>query len=277
MHTLFKNKGDSNMKKIIKFFAWLIAILVILLVALYFTLDFWIKTGIEKVVPQITGTPVTVSSVSISPFQGKATIKGLDVKNPKGFTTPSAFKLGEISVHLDVRSVLSNTIIVKLVKIDGPEAAFELADGKTNISVIQKNIESFTGAPAESKKEEKKEDKKSDKPAKKVIIEKLDFTNGSVRLAVAGKDIKVPLPNIHMEDIGRDKPTTIGQMVAKVLDIFSIESLKSFANSGKEMLKSAGKEVQKQFDGLKDNLKKGTDSLKESGESLKNNIKGLFN
>lgn len=267
----------SSMKRVIKFFAWFVAILVVLLIALYFTLDFWIKTGIEKVVPQITGTPVTVSSVSVSPFQGKATIKGLDIQNPKGFTTPSAFKLGEISVHVDINTVLSDTIVVKSVKIDGPEAAFELADGKTNISVLQKNIESFTGTPDETKKKEtKKAEEKSDKPAKKVIVDDLQFTNGSVRLAAIGKDIKVPLPSIHMKDIGRDKPTTIGQMVAKILDIFSIESLKSFANSGKEMLKSAGKELQNQVEGVKDNLKKGADSLKESGENLKNNIKGFF-
>ena len=102
------------------------------------------------------------------------------------------------------------------------------------------------------------------------------FSNGGIRLALAGKDIRVPLPSIHMTDIGRDKPTTLQQMVAKILDIFTVESLKSFATSGKEMLKSAGKEIQKQWDGLTDNVKKGTDSLKETGKNLKDNIKGFF-
>ena len=263
------------MKKLIKVLVWFVAIIVILLVAVYFSLDFWIKTGIEKVVPQVTGTPVTVDSVSISPFQGKLTIKGLDIQNPKGFTTPSAFKLGEIFVHVDVQSVFKDTIVVKSVKIDGPEAAFELANGTTNIAAIQKNVESFTG-PSTEKTSKKDEKAHASKPAKKVVVDDLVFSNGAIRLAIVGKDVKVPLPNIHLTDIGRNKPTTIQQMVAQILDIFSTESLKSFAKSGKEILKSAGKEIQKQWDGLTDNVKKGTDSLKETGKNLKDNLKGFF-
>ena len=264
------------MKKLVKFLLWFVAILAVLLIAVYLTLDFWIKTGIEKVVPQVTGTPVTVDSVSVNPLQGKLTIKGLDINNPKGFTTPSAFKLGEISVHVDIDSILTDTIVVKSLKIDGPEAAFELANGTTNIAAIQKNIESFTG-PSTGKTTAKKDEKAdASKPAKKVVVDDLVFSNGAIRLAVVGKDIKVPLPSVHMTNIGRDKPATIQQMVAKILDIFSIEALKSFASSGKEMLKSAGKEIQKQFDDVKDNLKKGTDNIKETGKNLKNNIKGLF-
>ena len=58
-------------------------------------LDGLIKEAVEKVGTEATQAKVTLNEVSISIKSGSGELRGLNVANPKGFKTPSAFELGD--------------------------------------------------------------------------------------------------------------------------------------------------------------------------------------
>lgn len=72
------------------------------MVVLVSNLDSIIKTAVEEVGSEATQAKVTLSEVEISADEGKAALRGFSVSNPAGFETPSAFKLGEVAVTLDM-------------------------------------------------------------------------------------------------------------------------------------------------------------------------------
>ena len=53
---------------------------------LYSSKDALVKAAIEKFGPEITGVAVTVEGVKLDPLEGKGTISGLKVGNPKGLS-----------------------------------------------------------------------------------------------------------------------------------------------------------------------------------------------
>lgn len=208
------------MKRTLKILLAVSAVLVVLLivgvVALYLSLGRLVKTGVETLGPTFTGAPVKVESVSFSAFSGKVRIKGVDVANPAGFKSPSAFRLGEIRVQVAPGSIFTDTVVVKEIFIDAPEVTYEMGLKGSNVGKIQENVEAATGggqaAPTPAAKPAG--------PGKKVIIEDLQVQNGKVRVAdaIVGAGITVPLPPVHMKDIGKDtQGASVGEAVEVVI------------------------------------------------------------
>ena len=67
------------------------------------------KTAVEEASSEATKAKVTLNEIHIL-ADGKGAIRGFLVGNPAGFETPSAFKLGEVSVSLDIGPVSSDTV-----------------------------------------------------------------------------------------------------------------------------------------------------------------------
>ena len=120
------------MKKIALIGGGLVVVVVVAVVFLISNLDSLIRTAVEEVGSEATQAKVTLSEVEIS-TEGKGALRGFIVGNPSGFETPSAFKLGEVSVSLDIASVTGDTIRIHEVLINGPEVTFELKAGGSNL------------------------------------------------------------------------------------------------------------------------------------------------
>jgi hypothetical protein len=65
---------------------------------LYSSLGSLIKAAVEKYGSEITQAKVRLNAAEVSATSGTGALRGLYVGNPQGFKTPSAFKLGEISL-----------------------------------------------------------------------------------------------------------------------------------------------------------------------------------
>src|SRR6267143_6418065 len=105
-----------------------IAVLVLLVVAVGLSIYFLgsiVKKGVETVGPQITGTEIKLDSATLSLLSGSGKLKGLLVGNPQGFKTPSAIKVGSVSVGVAPGSVLSGKVHVREVRVEAPEITFE--------------------------------------------------------------------------------------------------------------------------------------------------------
>ncbi len=278
-------KKKSWIKRIFKFFAWLIVILAILIVAVYLTLGIIVKKAVTTAVPPITGTTVDVEDIDLSLLSGHISIKGFKIGNPDGFTAPSIFELGSIVVEFEPKSILSDKIIIKKVAINKTSAAAEIDKrGEVNIMVLQQNIENYLNQGSATTAADKKTStttSESGGSGKKVIIKDLTINDSKLQLGVIGQVMTINLPNIHKTGIGEEKgkSKTMPEMIATVLSYFSEASIKGIAQSGNQMfmqglestkaILNQGKEaVNKQLDDVKD-------SAEKIGSGVKNSVKGV--
>jgi uncharacterized protein involved in outer membrane biogenesis len=243
-------------------------------------LDSLIKTAIEEVGTRATQTQVKLDGVKVSPTSGSGKLSGLTIANPKDFKTPSAFKLGEISLALDTNTVMSNTIVVKEVVIAAPQVTYELSNsGGSNIQAIQRNIDSFVkqyGGTGASTQPAAKSDPASEK---KLVIENLYVRGGKVEVsasALGGKTVPANLPDIHLKDLGKSKGgATPAEIADQIIDAIGNNATKAVASLNLDALKGAAgqalQNMQQGTGGATDAAKKATEG---AGGALRNLLPG---
>ncbi|MBA4149951.1 MAG: hypothetical protein H0X66_17705 [Verrucomicrobia bacterium] len=181
----------------------LIILLVLGLVAAFLFLNTLVKSGVEKIGPIVTKTEVKLDSANLSPFSGKGELHGLFVGNPEGYKTPSAIKVKDIKVNLDIKSVTSDVVLVQSIVIEAPEITFEGGFSGSNLRKLLDNIsavaamdksKSTTGKPAEG--------------GKRLKVESLLIKNAKVNISftgMMGKSATVAISDIHLTNIGMDE------------------------------------------------------------------------
>lgn len=263
----------------------LIGLAVIVVVAVggvaYFAsnIDAIIKAAIEEVGSAATKTQVTLNEVELSITSGEGALRGFRMGNPEGFKTKEAMVFDVVSVKIDTDSITSDVIVIKEIVIVAPRITYELGGGGSNIQTIQKNVQAFAksmgaggggGTPAEEST-----------GGKKVIIENLYVRDGKIGVSaafLAGKQMNVPLPDIHMKDIGKKaggaSPAEVAdQLLSKISQSATgavsglgldkmMDTAKDAAAGAQKMLESGAGDVKKTFEG----------ATKSVGDSLK----GMF-
>ena len=262
-------------------------VVVIAIVAIVFfvfsSLDGLIKDAVEKYGSEITKAKVSLNEVKVDIGSGKGALSGLNVGNPAGFKTPSAFKLGGISVNIDTGTVTSDPVVIKEIVIDAPEVTYELSGSGSNIAAIQKNVESYMsqfGGGGD------KAAKKDDGEGPKLVIENLYVRGGKVNVSaniplMEGKSLGAPLPDIHLKDIGKEDKgdgatpaevaekvlTSIGDSAKKAVGGLGIgESLDSLKKSLGGMAEGAGKAITEGAGSAGESITKGVEG---AGDKLK--------
>lgn len=224
------------MNKGIKYsLAGLAGILLLGFIALTFSLDYLVKSGIESTGTEMSGTGVTVESVSISPFSGTGTIEGLRVRNPEGFESEYAIVIQSFDISIDVWSVLSDTVIVNEIVIAEPALSVIQKVPENNLRILMNNMDQAMAGESSS--------------ATAMIIERLLVENGQVTVTpnIGGQQsATVSMGNIELENVGKQGSSSTRQVVKQVSSRIINEALKS-ALSG-------------QLDGLKDKAK---DAIKD--------------
>ncbi len=175
-----------------------------------------IKDSVQTYGSEITKVAVKLNEVDISPWSGEGKLAGLTVGNPKGYQTDNAFSLGVVSIKLDTSSVTGDTVIIHEIVIAAPQVTYELGPGGSNIDVIRKNVDGFMGGGGTPSGEAKSED-----GGTKIIIENLIIRDGNISVSAAllqGKKLSVPLPGIHLKDIGKDQGgASPGEVVDQIM------------------------------------------------------------
>ena len=229
-----------------------------------------VKKAVNKYGSEVTGTDINISGFKLSPLDGKVTIHGLTVANPKGYAKPYLFSLDRISVTVDLKSLMTDTIIVKEIIVDRPAVTYEMVSvTKNNVSDILKNIDQHT-AKGNAGAEKAKAEPAKQESGKRVIINKVLVNEGEVTSAVSiqGKSssISAKLPSITLKDIGKESKGSNGEsIVSAVGTIFS-----KILNAAMQAVVS-GKLGDYQAM-AKENLNNVVDSVKERVK-----IKGIFN
>jgi hypothetical protein len=181
-----------------------------------------IRQAINQAGPQVLGVDVTVEDVSFLPLQGRVQLKNLHVGNPKGYKTDGIFDLGLVEVKLTPSSLLSDTIIIESVKIEGPAITYERGLGNSNIGAL---LEKLEGEKKEGTGEQREKDGKAEKKkaggGKKVIIRDLQVNGAQVKVsltALQGLAAPIPLPPVHLTGIGEESGgTSFGDALGRII------------------------------------------------------------
>jgi uncharacterized protein involved in outer membrane biogenesis len=195
------------MKKIvIRLLIALVLVAILAAVAVGLFLDEAIKSGVETIGPRLTKVDIKLASVSLSLLSGSGSIKGLVVGNPEGYKTPSAINIGLASLSLKPTSLLADKIVVKSIKVQGPQITFETDLRRNNLSKILENVQETTGGGAKQPAPPQEPSQPQEaKPAQKLQVDDFLISGGKIHVSVTtlgGKTATVPLPDIHLQNLG---------------------------------------------------------------------------
>jgi hypothetical protein len=193
------------MKKLIKIVIILVLVLIVVaLLAVHFFMDTAITKGFNAVGPTITKTDTHIDGASLSIFSGSGKMKGLFIGNPQGYTG-AAMQVGSSSFAVQPSSILSDKIIVKSVKIEGPELSLESDLSSVNLKKLLNNIQG--GASKETPKEAQPKETSS-KANKKLQVDEFVITGTKLHVSlkapiVGQKSATVPVPDIKLPPMGQ--------------------------------------------------------------------------
>lgn len=249
-----------------------------------------VESVIEEQGTRATQVAVALDAVDINYTDLKAGLRGLTVANPAGFKTDRAISLGEISVKI-AKDWSADVIVIEEVMINAPEITYEIGSGGSNIAAIQKNVDNFMKVMSGPEKAE------GGKEGPKVIINDLYIKNGKVNVSASllqGKSLTTPLPDIHLEDIGKDDggaspAEVVNQLIAAITDKaggaassldLSQLGLANISGKAAEIGKAAQDAAEGALKGASDKLGgagEGVgDKLGGAAEGIGGAVKGLF-
>lgn len=131
-------------------FVILILIVVVIAGAVFYllnNLDALVKAAIEEFGSDAVKTSVQVEQVTISLSEGAATINGLTVANPEGFSLPKAFSLGEVTVDINLEKTSKQQLAIDAIKVAAPEVFYEInAARQSSLNVLKDNLGMGAGA-----------------------------------------------------------------------------------------------------------------------------------
>ena len=191
--------------------AAIVLLLVILIVLIAGRLygDRLIKWGVEKAGSSALKVPVGLESANLSILGGSLSLKNLSIGNPPEYQHKQFLELKNASVKIKPASLLSGTIRIPEIKLNGINVVLEQKDIRSNnLQDILKNL------PAS--------DKTTQTEGKKLRIDYLELTDISVQvklLPLPGKVDTIPLklPPIKMTNIGNDGKTDTAALVSKII------------------------------------------------------------
>ncbi|HXH64919.1 MAG TPA: hypothetical protein VNH42_05355 [Mariprofundaceae bacterium] len=253
------------MKKLLIGVGIVLAVIVAGLFYVWTNLDNIVKTAIQTYGSQATKTAVRVDGVKIDLKQGMATITGLTVANPGGFTDPYLFKLGSISTKIDTSSLNSNPIVIDEIDISAPAVVYEInKSGVSNVDVIKKNLGVGSGGGESASS--------SGGSQLKMIIRKIvvEGSSAKVRIAALDKEQSVTLPRIVMTDVGKKSN---GETAAQVAQQLSDKMLANVQGSVAKI--GVDKYLGKSADAVKQQMQKSLGGT-TGGGNVGGALKGLL-
>jgi len=225
-----------------------VVLIVVAVIGVTFFLDGAIKRGVETIGPKIVKVDIKLDSVSLSILSGSGSVKGLVVGNPEGYKTPQAINVGHASLAVSPGSLLSDKIVVKSVKVDAAEVTFEGGLGGNNLSKILDNVNAAVGGQGAEPAA------KDEKPAKKLQVDDFLITGAKVNVTLTGmggKSVSVPLPEIHLTNLGQSEDGITSAELTKIVLKEVIDAAVKVATS----------------DAVKDMTKGLTDAAGEAGKT----------
>lgn len=198
-----------------------ILIVVLLGVALIvgMTIDGIVESEIEDSGSDILKTEVEVDDIDVSLLGGSADMDGFIVYNPEGFSDDVAISLNGIEIEMDVKSLLSDQIVVNRVRVTNPEILFEQKETKVNLRELSSNIETSS----------------NDKSEKTIIIKEFILEQGKVKIISEleqKRTAEATVEKIVLTDIGESGSDTVQQALREIFSPIIRNAISEAVKSG---------------------------------------------
>jgi hypothetical protein len=229
------------------------------------SLDKIIEAAIESYGPEIIGAKIELDSVNLNLGEGQATLNGLYIGNPDGFNTDYAMQLAQVKLSLDIESLTSDVVVIKEVLIQSPQIIYEVTNGGSNIDRLAENAKSYVGTETPVEEEDD-----SDSGEAKLIIDNIYINEGQVSVShsiLKGKALSVGLPNLHLQDIGKEENgATPGKIAQEIMAEIKSGVGTAVTSLGLGETFSSGAAA----------IKKGAGSVMDSAKGAGEKLKGMF-
>jgi len=229
-------------KKLLIVLVVMLLLVVASLTAFVLTLDSTIKKSVEEGGSYALKVPVKLEKVSVSLMSGEASLKGLSVANPKGFKTPTAISLQEVSARIKLSSLTGEVIEVPEIILRGPKLTIEtraLGLRGSNLKQLMKNLEETMAehGVAGEKPPDKPDAAPAPAPAGKEQLYRVgrilitDATLGFADSLTRGRESTATIKEIELTELSTDM--TMGQIIEKCLRAIVKAATKSPGKIGK--------------------------------------------
>jgi hypothetical protein len=272
------------MMKAVKIILGLIVVIIIAVSGVLFfglsKINGIVEEVIETVGSKTLQTAVNVSAVDIVLLEGKGSVKGFTVANPKGFSNNNVISVGDVGLQIDIESLTKNVKVIKEVYIDAIALRAEqknLTD--TNIQALIDNLKSSTGSSTAKTSNASKE---AGGPDVRLMIESLRVGDSSIALETerfGGRTVK--LPGYTQKNIGdKTKGLTPDQISQVIMDSILTRAKQAVKKEVEALVKSeitdkAKEKVDAEVERAKGQLQEKLGDKVNTGDIDK--LKGLFN
>lgn len=221
------------------------------------SLNEFVKLQIETVGKQITEQEVGVKSVDIQLTKGAGSILGLSLTNPKEYTYPHAFTLGEVTLDINIESLTKEPIIIDAIVIKDPKAFVQFtSSGDSNIKDILDTIQNNIPSASDTQTEEK--EAAGTKPEPKLTVSKVILAGTALTVdlsALGNKEHSAVLQDIVLTNIGGENGLPASELGGVIIKEALSKIWAETKNTQKEELKKQA------TDKLKDKAKKKLSEL----------------
>ncbi len=249
------------MKTVRKLLAIIVLAVIVLVIALGVLVSLLggraVKLAINKGASRALSVKVAVADVDLSILSGSLSLHGLSVGNPPGYKHENLLELETGSVDVELGSLLSDTVEINRLALDGAQVVLEQKD------LVRNNVRDLIKALPKAPESEK------DIEGKKLHIRELVISNTTVKVKLlSAPTVPLKLATIKMTDLGGDNKLDTPTLVAKVLAAIA----QGIAEQG------AGVLPDELIGGLSATLNKtlelGTETIKQGADLAEKVLKG---
>ncbi len=229
-----------------------------------FYLDAFVKKGLERIGPQITGTPVSVERVNLSLVLGRGRVQGLVVSNPKGYHTPSAYYVPNARITFDPTSVIQGKVIIDRMVLEGPEITYEINFSGNNLDTIKKNVRAFSRKHGTKRHGTNQQEAEGD--LKYVQINHFIVKDPKLNVSAsifAGRSMTFDMDEIHLRDIGKSSRGATMDSVASQILASTVRAVQTVVSTSGEALTKNARRVDRT--GNKKGIRRGGDERAAQG------------
>lgn len=233
-----------------------------------------------KTITSGTGIDAGVGSVSLGITDQKCEIRNFYMSNPPNYPKGNAiqFKDAYVDANVSLSDVLSKKLInLEEVRIEGLKIAYEMKTKNGLASLVsapESNLNDIVKILVGKNDKQKAQTAKADSKSEpyKIILDKLIFLDGDVKVGINGKIINIKLPSFVVGNLGKNSggltptelvATVLGKLTKQVTIDVAAELAKDGLQIGTEVGEKAGTATQ----GAAGELKKSVESA----------LKNLFN
>lgn len=212
----------------------------------YHSLDFLVKSAIERVGPQVTGTAVTVGEVRLSAADGHGSLRAVEIGNPPGFSAGPALRVGEISVALVPATLRDDIVVIREILVEAPRVSYEPGRGGSNLETIQRNIEAYVKRSAGGGEG----GGAGSKPAgTRYVIGRILLRGAKVTMTnplLKGGGLTFDIPDVDLRDLGKDTGGVTAAEAARRVTASLSAKISQRVLTNVELLRQGGREGAKE-------------------------------